>query len=184
MSTVTTVGDSVYLKNNVTLSGESDIPDPANTSFIPHMSLGEADKLRANDRIDYRTKNGIVLPSTILEKNGTILTICFDGSEQKTNNEQCDYSKSLNKIAKLWSISARDTHRLKELKIGDYVDIKLAMTNYEWRSVIVKYVPEISAQVKVSVKDYVSFWVHRDNISEIASFETQSGPFIAHITND
>eukprot|EP01084_Bolivina_argentea_P016339 30586_1 len=173
----------VHLDNEFEISPFGSKREVQNTGpFISHMSFEDADKLRANDRIDYRTNNGIVLAATILEKNGTILTICF-GSEKNTKNDQCDYSKSLNKIAKLGSISSRRPHRLEKLKIGDYVDIKLAMTNYKWRSAIITHAPELSAQVKVSCKDYV-FWVHVDNISEIAPFGTQTGPFIAHMTFD
>eukprot|EP01084_Bolivina_argentea_P112497 200627_1 len=106
----------VHLDNEFEVSkfgSKRKLPDSG--PFKSHMSSEEADKIRENDRIDYRRKSGIVLPSIILEKNGTILTLCFASDDQKTENDQCDYSKSLNKIAKLWSISARDTHRLKEL---------------------------------------------------------------------
>ena len=154
-------------------------PQPAqqlatkSTSFVPHMTLWEAQNLKIGDLIDHRDNVGRFVEARIVEKEESNLKIHYKGWSTK-HDLWCDYNQSLYRFAKYGSISQRNAIlRFKNVKIGDYLDINPPM----WQHAEVKKIDKTSGQVQLiyEKKDkYHLFWTHLDNTQEIQPFASHS----------
>eukprot|EP01084_Bolivina_argentea_P275207 469263_1 len=100
------------------------------TPYIPHMSMKEAAALQIGDEVQYRMSKrrcGHWCPTLVVKKNGTVLTL-----RESWDTVTCDYTKDIHLLAKPYSISRRRPNRLRNLQVGDYVDVKPTLYSSEW----------------------------------------------------
>ena len=138
--------------------------------FKSHMDLIMARNLRVNDRIDFRDNNGKYVYCTIMQKQGSKLSLNLYGKMM-----ECDYNQDLDKLAVDGSISSRPGHRLGYLKIGDFVDINpcFMIPQIEWTfgEIVNKDIYSGQIEVKFEYKrKFYKLWVHIDNVAEVAIF--------------
>ena len=139
------------------------------------LSLQQALTLKLYDKIDFRCKNGKFVLSTIIMKHGTRLKIQYARSYSYRIYAWIDAQMELYRLAKPGSISERPAHRLKSLKVDDFVDIKPFGSHSGWRGGIITKVDKKSGQVRVGIgsvsEDLPSgIWVHLDNEDEIEKY--------------
>eukprot|EP01084_Bolivina_argentea_P256470 431823_1 len=136
-------------------------------SFIEHMTFEQADKLKRNDYVDYQDDKGKFHFSEILKKSNSKLIVKY--GETTTS---CNYVLNTDQLAKAGSISTRKANRLKELRVGCYLDVFYL----RWRCVQIKIMDSVSGQICVkyydSRKSYER-WFHLDNVSKVQKFGTK-----------
>ena len=142
-----------------------------------NLTLHECKRLIVGSMIDFRDNKGQFHGARIIEKEGqTRFYIHYEDNHE--DNEWCDCKKSLfelNRFAKYKSISNRPAHRLKNVKIKDYVNINPIGRHPRigWRLGIIRKIDNKSGQIQVAYQRYdgshwYNYWVHRDNVNEIA----------------
>ena len=139
------------------------------TLFVPQMSLDEASKLQVGDKIDFSDTMRLFYSATIIKKQSTKFKIQFDGFSKNTSS---DYKQQLYRFAKHGSISSRPAHRLKNLRIGDCVDINPLRKHSDlgWTSGKIMQFIDDSGQIQVNYEykgTTYTYWVHLDNQAEI-----------------
>ena len=146
------------------------------SAFPSHMTLRDAHKLKIGDKIDHRDVAGRFVFATVSEKQGTNLKIHYDGWPDKWDIWS-DFSKEIHRFAVAGSISMRPAHRFLNLKIGDFVDINSTQRRSRWKAGVIKRVLPKSGQVQVAYSmgdNNHLYWIHLDNVSEIAHFKTKA----------
>eukprot|EP01084_Bolivina_argentea_P288841 495828_1 len=149
------------------------------STYIPHLKLQDAFKLKIHDLIDHRDEFGVFALATITHKHGTILKIHYEGYDDKWD-AWSDFEKELHRFADPFSISQRPAHRLQGLKCGEFVDVNPGWMHSRisgWRQGKIMGHRQGSGQVLVSyMYDGKSrlYWTHLDNTAEIASYYSMS----------
>ena len=162
----------------------------ANCKFDEYKySINELNKIRINDKIDYRNDNGKFVEGIVIETNDndTILKIKYknDVEDDDDDNEieiEMDYTQQQyrDKLGKYGRISKRKANRFIDLDEEDYVDI-LPIFNGDngWRygEIIEDGIDANSGQVLIGYynddKQYAEMWTHLDNQYEIAAVGTK-----------
>lgn len=90
--------------------------------FTHHMSFDAAEKLKVGDWLDHRDDVGKSLSSQVVRKDGTTLTIHYDGWAEKWDANS-DYCSDLWRFAPHKEISFRQSYRFSDKEIGDYIDV-------------------------------------------------------------
>ncbi|ETO04074.1 hypothetical protein RFI_33328, partial [Reticulomyxa filosa] len=80
--------------------------DSGEHPFVSCMTLEEAEKLRPNDKIDHRDDVGRFLLAQVVEKQGSMLKVHYDGWNSKWD-VWSDYTRELSRFAASGSISQR-----------------------------------------------------------------------------
>eukprot|EP01084_Bolivina_argentea_P006987 13180_1 len=160
-------------------------------SFIP---LDEAKLLKVNDKFDYRDHLGLFKPVSVIKKIDTNLKLKWkDVSLKKRISVNLhekgaettikpafwvSYANELNNFAKLGAVSKRKSHRFKQLKIGDFVDVNPMYKHPGWKCGRILYVDKVEeTQIWVNYEfddEMHGIWTHLDNQDEIAEFGTKS----------
>eukprot|EP01084_Bolivina_argentea_P081817 148134_1 len=155
-------------------------PKPAKLDppFVSHMSINEMNKLEIHNKIDHRDDTGRFVYATITNKQGTCLKIHYDEWDYKWDIWS-DYNLEIYRFALAGSISKRKTHRFTQLTVGDYIDINPTHKYPKWVRGKISRLDENSGQVQVVYKCVISgknnlYWVHLDDINEVAQFGTKS----------
>jgi len=166
--------------------------------YKPHISLEAARRLKVGDYIDHRDDVGKSLGSCIRginPENGKFI-IHYEGWADKWDTES-DPIKELWRFSKYRTLSQRQVYRkdLQYLQEGDMIDI-YPRNHPGWKGgtirrldinkktrkrtsgqVQVQYKAEDikarSKNLKPKLKDYL-YWVHLDNLDEVAPFPTKS----------
>ena len=115
-----------------------------NAAFVSHMSLEEANRLKADDLVDFKLSNQKSVLAKITMKSGTNLKITYNDW-----SHWCDYSTDLHRLATVQSISRRPAHRLQELKKGDGVDINPTQRHEGWKVAEIREIDDCSGQIQV-----------------------------------
>ena len=151
-------------------------------SFIPHMTLNEAKKLKVDDDIDHRDEYGFFLQAKILEKDGTNLRLRYYDNDDNDDmmddmNIWSDYNKELYRFASYSSITRRPSHRLKNMEKGNSIKVNplRKKKNSGWKIGKINKMDKKSGQIQVAYKAkngirYL-YWTHLDNIKEIKSIK-------------
>eukprot|EP01084_Bolivina_argentea_P137726 242555_1 len=144
--------------------------------FTPHMTLDEAQKLRIHDKIDHRDSVGRFVLATVVQKHDTNIKIHYIGWDSKFDTWS-DFKTETYRFAKAGSISKRPSHRLMNLKTGDFVDINPIHRHPGWKCGEIRKLDQHSGQIqivyKIHDKNYL-YWVHLDNKDEVAPFTSKS----------
>ena len=134
--------------------------------------MEEAFNLKIGDKVDHRDTVGRFLFATVIEKKGTNLKIHYDGWSRKWDT-WCDFSKEIHRFAVVHSISRRQSYRVDNLKVEDYVDINPRLRHPGWRKGAIRRLGKRSGQVQVIYEELNTkylYWTHSDNEAEIAEF--------------
>ena len=123
--------------------------------FSPHMSRSEVIKLQKNDMIDHPDVSGKMRPATIMFENNMIdderrFLIHYHDDPKK--NDVFISANDIHRIAEYKSISSRVPHRLKTLKIGDWVCATPWDDDHiksKWKLVQIKSFDKYSGQIEV-----------------------------------
>ena len=154
---------------------------------ITCMSLKEISGLKIDDKLDYRRKlDGKFIPVKVTNINQDAKRISLKQIEQIDNNNKrkartrfmChNYHQNLDKFAEYKSVTSRPAHRLKNITIGDIVDINPAHTG--WKQGTVKRLAHESGQIQVKIMNLEPeaiisrfYWIHVDNEEEIAEYNS------------
>jgi len=177
-------------KHQLPPSYQESLQEPMGT-FIPHMKMEEAKRVcHINAKIDHQDTVGHFLPATIIDKNGTNCHISYDGWKDKWNTWS-DYTKEIERFAKLGSISDRPATRpeeqLQNLDIDDIIDV-CSPRHPGWVKGTIRRLDidkptkrRKSGQVQVqyrapnasSEREFL-YWVHIDDIRRVQPFATHS----------
>eukprot|EP01084_Bolivina_argentea_P137828 242740_1 len=145
--------------------------------FVPHMTAYEAEKLTVGDKIDFRYSSGKYFAATIMERrnadNHVRIRAHINGA-RKTGF--LDLKKCFYLIAEYGSITARESHRLKDLTIGCRVNVNPQRKYHSgWTTGVVEEFDICSGQTLVRYvhrnHSYL-YWTHLDNEQEIAEIDT------------
>lgn len=152
------------------------------TPFPRCMTYPQFSRLKIGDKLDHEYQDGSYRLCVIKKWSifGKSVLIHFDGLSDKYDIWS-DYKRNPYKFYKAGSISGRPGHRssLKDLDIGDYVDVNVArlFPKFGWkRGEIVKII-QGSGQRCISFRKYNSdafITVHVDNENEVAPFRTKT----------
>eukprot|EP01084_Bolivina_argentea_P034206 63310_1 len=153
------------------------------TEFPHHMTYQQAQNLTEGDVIDHRDTGGWFVNATIIEKQGSMCNIHYNGWPNYYNSWS-SIDEELSRFAPQDSISRRRAHRLTHLKCGDYLEIKLdnvylqsqyynpvkCMSTNGW---IIGKIKQFdtrynSGQVKIHFEKQTlpMVWIHLDNTKE------------------
>merc|ERR1719334_2333425 len=106
--------------------------------------------------------------------------IHYVGCNEKVD-ERIDYKTSVQcqRIAVSKSISERSAHRMADVKVGDFLDVRLTLLNREWEIAEIVDRPKGLGQVRVkyhtdSKGNEFTYWVHLYDERETALFGTKS----------
>ena len=134
-------------------------------------------KLRIGDHIDHRDSVGHFVLAKVIEKKINGIKIHYVGWNNKWDR-WCFYNKitsQSNRFFYAGSISERQGHRLKYLRIGDYIDFYY---NNKWYYAQIKSSDKMSAQIRLIF--YIenkqrTYWSHIDNENEVQPFGKKCG---------
>ena len=142
-----------------------------------NIPVYDCKRLIVGSNIDFQDAKGQFHAATIIEKQGqTNFKIHYEDNDE--NDEWCDCAQSsseLKRFARYKSISHRPAHRLRSVKVNDYVNINPIGRHPRigWRLGIIKTMDHKSGQIQVAYQRYdgshwYNYWVHRDSVGEIA----------------
>eukprot|EP01084_Bolivina_argentea_P194236 333234_1 len=156
-------------------SNSMEIHSTDTSTFINHMDFKDAEQLKPNDKIDHRHSLGCFFPAIILEKNGTNLKIHYEELSAEYDIIS-DYQTEIYKFAVLHSISKRCVHRMKRLKVFDFIKVNFhhMYPKHGWKICQILAIDSNSAQVRVQYfyKNeqgkimFLHVWTHIDNDDE------------------
>ena len=150
-------------------------------SFQPHLTMNDAYYLKVGDEIDHRDWAGQWFHATIIEKNGSILKMHYQGWSDKFD-EWSDYQKEIYRFAPADSISKRPAERFQNLNRGDFIDINPSYRKGHagWVEGEIIKISKQKREVRVRYNDpqkdgWNAICAHLDNTHEIAVFRSKSG---------
>eukprot|EP01084_Bolivina_argentea_P261503 441940_1 len=144
------------------------------------MTIERINKLKVNDKCDFRDPKGLFFVVTILAKNNKFLTLHYDVEGDKHDKDATiDISIALSRFANAYSISRRQSYRFPEIKQWEYINIKTPYPNpgHQWQCGRIIQISDTSGQVNVEYifnGMYHKWWSHLDNVKEISLCSYQS----------
>eukprot|EP01084_Bolivina_argentea_P006976 13165_1 len=154
--------------------------------FKPHMSIEDAKKLTIGQNIDFRgpTGNGMFYPGIIIEKDDSARTIKIQADVLGVFYQgTLSYEKDYKCIAECGSICKRPAHRLKDITIDSFVDVKTNNLN-RWvkGKVLGVHGGQINVLLELPSSQMTKVVIHVDNVNQVDRFgiHTQER-FINHV---
>lgn len=149
------------------------------------LSLDEVLSLSVGDQLDHRDFAGLFASATVMQIEGTRMHLHYDDWTSKWDRWS-DGTEELFRFARHESVSKREAHRLTNLEEGDYVDINPIHTRRKykhrhsgWKHAEIKQVCDgqikVSYKVKANPDKTYLYWVHLDNVDEVAAFTSKAG---------
>eukprot|EP01083_Nonionella_stella_P042788 115505_1 len=128
------------------------------------MTFERASQLKVNDKIDHMDFLGRYQMAKIIAKVGDSCKIHYDDVPKKWDTwSSC--SAELFRFAECGSISRRLAHRLKYVKKGDTILVKLR--DRGWKSGKITRFDGHSGQVQVCIGNTRKSWVHMDDVTRV-----------------
>ena len=148
---------------------------------VKAMSLLAASKLKVGDKLDHKHKVSGKFEAAEVRSISSILGVELK-YEGRIKTARIDYNLQLERIAEAGAVSSRPAHRLKDVQIGDEVDVNpiYFVSNSKhsgWKRGVIKKLDETSGQVQVEYKyngTGYKYWTHLDNEDEIAEYESMT----------
>ena len=120
--------------------------------FTPHLTMRQASRLSVGSQVDYRDTSGRFLPSKVVGKHGTTLSVVYDAYKGTTwqSRAPVNYRKEWHRLATIGSVSGRIAHRFKHLEKGDFIDVNPKNEHSGWKCGEIKKLDWKSGQIEVS----------------------------------